>query len=156
MFNDRDLMVLGAGALLAVICLMLPFPFAWKVAVGMIVLIGFMVLALLRLGPDRVTPEEWLRRRFRYWQGTRRYVYHQEKDAVAAPEILPPPAPTPAPVPAPAPAKRKRGSVLLPVGLGFDEVGIYPLVTVFLTVIGMYFVFWIANGGGAEIARIFQ
>ncbi|MFH1633319.1 MAG: hypothetical protein ABIG63_04805 [Chloroflexota bacterium] len=155
MFNDRDLMVLGAGALLAVICLMLPFPFAWKVAVGMIVLIGFMVLALLRLGPDRVTPEEWLRRRFRYWQGTRRYVYHQDKDITAAPEILPPLAPTPAPAP-PVLAIKSRKSNVLPVGLSFDEVGIYPLVTVFLTVIGVYFVFWIANGGGAEIARIFQ
>ena len=154
MFNDRDLMILGAGALLAVFCLMLPFPFVWKVAVGMIVLIGFMVLALLRLGPDRVTPEEWLRRRFRYWQGTRRYVYHQEKDEVIpdAPKIIPSPA---KPAPKPATVKRKPINIL-PVGLNFEEVGIYPLVTVFLTVIGVYFVVWIANGGGAEIARIFQ
>ena len=50
MFNDRDLGILGAGALLAVLCLFLPFSFVGKVVVGFLVLVGFMALALLRAG----------------------------------------------------------------------------------------------------------
>ena len=74
MFNDRDLGILGAGALLAVLCLFLPLSFAGKVVIGFLVLIGFMALALLRLGPDRVPLEVWLTRRFRYSMQTRQYV----------------------------------------------------------------------------------
>jgi len=66
MFNDRDLGVLGAGALLAVLCLVLPLPFVGKVVLGLSVLVGFIVLALLRLGPDRIALEEWLIRRIRF------------------------------------------------------------------------------------------
>src|SRR3990170_644067 len=77
MFNDRDLGILGAGALLAVLCLFLPLPFAGKVVIGFLVLVGFMALALLRFGPDRVPPEVWLARRFRYANQTRKYVNQQ-------------------------------------------------------------------------------
>src|SRR3990172_11998559 len=77
MFNDRDLGILGAGALLAVLCLFLPFSFVGKVVIGFLVLVGFMALALLRLGPDRVPPEVWLMRRFRYAHQTRKYVNQQ-------------------------------------------------------------------------------
>ena len=77
MFNDRDLGILGGGALLAVLCLFLPLPFVGKVVIGFLVLVGFMALALLRLGPDRVPPEVWLMRRFRYANQTRKYVNQQ-------------------------------------------------------------------------------
>ena len=77
MFNDRDLGILGAGALLAVLCLFLPLSFAGKVVIGFLVLIGFMALALLRLGPDRVPLEVWLTRRFRYSMQTKQYVNQQ-------------------------------------------------------------------------------
>ena len=77
MFNDRDLGILGAGALLAVLCLFLPLSFTGKVVIGFLVLVGFMALALLRLGPDRVPPEVWLMRRFRYSMQTRQYVNQQ-------------------------------------------------------------------------------
>ncbi|MEA3350216.1 MAG: hypothetical protein U9Q82_06320 [Chloroflexota bacterium] len=146
MFKDRDLGILGAGALLAVIALILPYAFAWKIAIGMGVLIMFMVIALLRLGPDRVPLETWLRRRFKYWRSTRRYVYHREGSE------LPPVEPVSVDEPEPA----KTSGSLLPVGLGWDEVGIYPLMTAFLAVVGVYFVVWIANGGGEELARIFR
>ena len=45
--------------------------------IGFLVLVGFMALALLRLGPDRVPPEVWLTRRFRYSMQTRQYVNQQ-------------------------------------------------------------------------------
>ena len=77
MFNDRDLGILGAGALLAVLCLFLPLFFTGKVVIGFLVLVGFMALALLRLGPDRVPPEVWMMRRFRYSMQTRQYVNQQ-------------------------------------------------------------------------------
>ncbi len=77
MFNDRDLGVLGAGALLSVLCLLLPFSFAGRVALGCGVLVSGMVLAFLRLGPDRIPPEEWLRRRVRFQLQARRYTYQQ-------------------------------------------------------------------------------
>jgi hypothetical protein len=77
MFNNRDLYILGGGALLAVLCLFLPLSFVGKVVVAFLVLIGFMVFALLRLGPDRVPPEVWMMRRFRYAMQTRQYVNQQ-------------------------------------------------------------------------------
>ena len=153
MFNDRDLFIIGAGALLAVFCLMLPFSFAGKVVAGLGVLIGFMVLALLRLGPDRIPLEEWLRRRIRFRLQARRYTYQQpgyeakrlkEKKRKQAAEEPVQPAPAPAPV-----------FGIQPVGLALEEIGIYPLATVFLGVVGIYFLFWLAQGGAAEISRWF-
>jgi hypothetical protein len=35
-----------------------------------------------------------------------------------------------------------------------EEVGVYPLVTVLLTVIGIYFLVWLAQGGAAEISLL--
>lgn len=74
MFNDRDLGLLGAGAILAVLCLMLPLPFVARAVTGIFVLVGFMVLALLRLGPDRITLEGWLKRRTRFHLSAHFYV----------------------------------------------------------------------------------
>ena len=57
MFNDRDLGIIGAGALAAVLCLFMPFSFVGKVVVGFVVLILFMVAALLRLGRTSGLPD---------------------------------------------------------------------------------------------------
>jgi hypothetical protein len=40
MFNNRDLGILGAGALLAILCLFLPLSFTGKVVIGFLVLVG--------------------------------------------------------------------------------------------------------------------
>jgi hypothetical protein len=142
MFNDRDLFILGAGALLAVFCLFLPFSFTGKVVAGMLVLVGGMVIALLRLGPDRVPIEEWLLRRLRFWLGTRHFVFQRpgwkDRESDFKPERVP----------------QGWGSIF-PVHLAVDEIGIYPLLTAFLAVVGVYFVVWIQNGGAGEISRIF-
>ena len=66
MFRDRDLFLLGAGAILSVFCLLLPLPFSGKLVLGVLTLLGFLLLALLRIGPDRIPPEEWLLRRLRF------------------------------------------------------------------------------------------
>jgi hypothetical protein len=161
MFNDRDLGVLGAGALLAVLCLILPLPFVGKVVLGLFVLVGFIVLALLRLGPDRIPLEEWLRRRIRFRFQARRYTFQQpgysQKDrwrlgkqrsqtkVRGSKEQTAPPTQTPV-------FKPTEG--YRPLSFALDEIGIYPLVTVFLAVIGIYVLVWLVQGGGEEIARL--
>jgi len=144
MFNDRDLFILGAGALLAVFCLFLPFSFAGKVVAGMLVLVGGMVIALLRLGSDRVPLEEWLLRRLRFWLGTRHFVFQRPGWKDRSPDFAPERIPT------------QGWGNLFPVHLAFGEVGIYPLLTAFLAVVGVYFVVWIQNGGAEEVSRIFS
>ena len=137
MFNDRDLGILGGGALLAVLCLFLPFSFAGKMVVGFLVLVAFMALALLRLGPDRVPPEVWLMRRFRY-SGWRPQVCQPES---AHPEAC-------------VLDKRRENAASRssdshpfrnssPVDLAWNEVGVYPLLTALLGVVGVYFAVWL-------------
>ena len=170
MFNDRDLAILGAGAIGAVLCLLLPIPFAAKAIAGILVLTTFMTLALLRLGPDRVPLEEWARRRIRYQRSARLYAYQRPQAEAAQPPPAPVETPAPAPpaeplpvepasVSAPTPPMPARALGLRPLSLDTSgvgvppAVGVYPLLTVFLAVVGLYFVVWLAGGGGEEIAR---
>ncbi|MCQ3935722.1 MAG: hypothetical protein DPW18_01620 [Chloroflexi bacterium] len=155
MFNNRDIGILGAGALLAVLCLFLPFSFVGKVVVGFLVLVGFMALALLRLGPDRVPPEVWMTRRFRYAMQTRQYVNQQTATRRAEP------ANTQRQKSARPAFERNAPSfaaqtVIHPIGLAWNEVGVYPLLTALLGVVGVYFVVWLANGGAEELSIWFR
>ena len=158
MFNDRDLGILGAGALLAVLCLFLPFSFAGKVVVGFLVLVGFMALALLRLGPDRVPPEVWIARRFRYSMQTRQYVNQQtasRKTESAGPSPKQRPERPSVEREQPAPLFSTQ-TVMRPLDLAWDEVGVYPLLTALLGVVGVYFAVWLANGGAQELSLWFM
>ncbi|GAB4577509.1 MAG: hypothetical protein Fur0022_02400 [Anaerolineales bacterium] len=152
MFNDRDLAILGAGALLAVLCLLIPIPFAGKVVLGITVLVGFMFAALLRLGPDRIPLEEWLLRRIRYHFQARRYTYQQPLSRPSPRPKAVPPEPQPQPKPAITPVL----TVQIPFSLAFDEMGVYPLVTALLAVLGVDFIVWLWQGGAAEIATLLQ
>ena len=160
MFNDRDLGILGAGALFAVLSLFLPLSFAGKVAVGFVVLVAFMALALLRLGPDRVPPEVWLMRRFRYTMQTRRYVNQQEASRAQSVQNAPPPPPPPeqkSHIPkTERPAPSISVPVMRPLDLAWNEIGVYPLLTAFLAVVGVYFAVWLAQGGAQELSIWFQ
>jgi hypothetical protein len=40
------------------------------------------------------------------------------------------------------------------VALALPQSRVYPLVTVLLAVLGVYFVAWLAQGGAAEIATV--
>jgi hypothetical protein len=156
MFNNRDLGILGAGALLAILCLFLPLSFTGKVVIGFLVLVGFMALALLRLGPDRVPPEVWLTRRFRYSMQTRQYV-NQQTATRKAEENNRPKHKAQLPKmeherPAPTYQPQAAGPTMRPVDLAWNEVGVYPLLTVLLGVVGIYFAVWLANGGAHELA----
>lgn len=157
MFNDRDLGILGAGAMLAVLCLFMPFSFTGKVVIGFLVLVSFMALALLRLGPDRVPPEVWLMRRFRYSMQTRQYVNQQAATRKTEGDLSPPKQKAQRPTmeperPAPSYQPQMPQTTMRPVDLAWNEVGVYPLLTVLLGVVGIYFTFWLANGGAQELA----
>ena len=169
MFRDRELFLIGAGALLAVFCLLLPFPFVVRAAAGFLVLVGFMFLALLRLGPDRVPPEEWLRRMLLYRLRARLYTFKQKDGKVFKPEGNPVKR-TPEKVPdlqivgrikklprlRSDPALTLRGGLRVgPVILAFAEAGVYRLAGVFLFVIGVYFLIWLVQGGAEQISKDF-
>jgi hypothetical protein len=144
MFNDRDLGILGAGALLAILSLFLPLSFAGKVVAGFLVLVAFMALALLRFGPDRIPPEVWLKRRFRYSMQTRQYVNQQtasQRNGAGVHAQSKPSFSMPA---------------LGPIDLAWDEIGVYPLLTVLLGVLGLYFAVWLHNGGAQELSIWFR
>src|SRR5512143_3668344 len=155
MFNNRDLGILGAGALLAVLCLFLPISFVGKVVIGFLVLVGFMALALLRLGPDRVPPEVWLTRRFRYAVQTRQYVNQQTATRKAQSANAPKQKPE-----RPRVERQTSSSptqtVIHPVDLAWNEVGVYPLLSALLGVVGVYFAVWLANGGAEELSLWFR
>ena len=161
MFNDRDLGILGAGALLAVLCLFLPLSFAGKVVIGFLVLIGFMALALLRLGPDRVPLEVWLTRRFRYSMQTRQYVNQQtatrKTESVQSSQKQKPERPVKErPTIEHSAPSFSAPPVVHPIDLAWNEVGVYPLLTALLGVVGVYFAVWLANGGAVELSFWFR
>ena len=157
MFKDRDLGILGAGALLAVLCLFLPLSFTGKVVIGFLVLVGFMALALLRLGPDRVPPEVWLMRRFRYSIQTRQYVNQQAATRKTEGHPSPPKHKSQHPTmerehSTPSYQPQAIVPTMRPIDLAWNEVGVYPLLTVLLGVAGIYFAIWLANGGAQELS----
>lgn len=146
MFNDRDLGIIGAGALAAVLCLFMPFSFVGKVVVGFLVLLLFMVAALLRLGPDRVPLEVWLMRKTRFAFGMRKYVNQREPSRPEKQQERK----------TPRPVESVPSSNFRPLDLAWNEVGIYPLLSVFLTVVAVYFAFWLSRGGAQQISTYFR
>ena len=113
-----------------------------------------------RLGPDRVPLEVWLMRRVRYSMQARQYVNQQEatRRAQPAPTSMPaekkPRAPqTPRTEP---PAPLPSIPALHPLDLAWNEIGVYPLLTAFLAVVGVYFAVWLAQGGAQELSIWFQ
>ncbi|MBT7072915.1 MAG: hypothetical protein HN975_18730 [Anaerolineae bacterium] len=137
MFNDRDLTIMGVGAIAAVICLLIPsLGLVLKGVIAFVVLILFMALALLRMGPDRVPLEVFLKRRIKFATQVRRYTYHGDHQLEK-----------PALVQATRPAHPFR-----PITLQLDGSNVYWMVTIWLGVIGLYFVIWLQNGGAEEIS----
>ena len=137
MFNDRDLGILGAGALGAILCLMLPWSFGAKVTVAILILVLFMALAFVRLGGDRLTLEQYLKRQLVFAFQPRRYSYFPK----AASNISPA-------KPGVSPARPG----IRPIAFKLEDAGLYWLMTVWLVVIGAYVVYWAYFLGGAKDA----
>jgi hypothetical protein len=140
MFNDRDLSILGAGAVGAILCLMLPWTFALKVAIAVVILITAMALAFARMGADRLTLEQYLKRQLVFRYQPRKYSYFQKEKnpARSAPAI-----------------SRQQHAVrpsFGPLTLDFTEKGLYWLMTVWLIVIGAYVLYWAQFLGGLDQA----
>lgn len=140
MFNDRDLSVLGAGAVAAILCLMLPWTFAVKVAVAVVILVIAMALAFARMGADRLTLEHYLKRQLVFRYQPRKYSYFQKEKVPArgVPVVMPR-----------QPAVRPSFGPLM---LDFTEKGLYWLMTVWLIVIGAYVLYWAHFLGGLDQA----
>ena len=136
MFNDRDLGILGAGALGAILCLMLPWSFGAKVTVAVLILVIFMALAFVRLGGDRLTLEQYLKRQLLFAFQPRRYSYFPKaaKSNAAKPDTT------------------SAHSAMRPIAFKLDDTGLYWLMTVWLVVIGAYVVYWAYFLDGAKDA----
>ena len=162
MFNDRDLGILGAGALLAVLCLFLPFSFAGKVVVGFLVLVGVHGAGLVAPRPDRVPPEVWLDAPLSLFDAdpavcqpadaTRRtesaqHLKHKNLNT----------QPFEREHPAPSFNAYTAQTIMRPVDLAWNEVGVYPLLTALLGVVGVYFAVWLAQrrrGGTFDLVQV--
>ena len=138
MFNDRDLGVLGGGALGAILCLMLPWSFAAKVTVAVVLLVISMALAFARFGADRLTLEQYLKRQLIFRFQPRRYSYFKKGEPSKTPAI---------------PVSRDTSRpVIGPISFRMDETGLYWLMTAWLAVIGSYVVYWAQYLGGMKQA----
>jgi hypothetical protein len=138
MFNDRDLGVLGGGALGAILCLMLPWSFAVKVTIAVVLLVISMALAFARFGADRLTLEQHLKRHLIFRFQPRRYSYFRKGESVRG-----------SPLPATHTARRP---VIGSISFQWDETGLYWLMTAWLAVVGSYVVYWAQYLGGMKQA----
>ena len=171
MINDRDLGIIGAGAFLTVLCLLFNWPFVVRVVIGLLVLVTFMIVALLRLGPDREPIEVHLIRLLNNLRSPRKFILGGGQ--ASSKTVLPPRAQAKAPIaptqaaaanlPLPVPQvsipKKSVAGVsgaaisLKPITFAWEEIGIYRLVTVLLAVVGIYFIYWLVQGGAQQIGH---
>ena len=140
MFNDRDLSILGAGAVAAILCLMLPWIFAVKVTVAVVILVIAMALAFARMGADRLTLEQYLKRQLVFRFQPRKYSYFP-KEKVPAGDL-----------PAVMPRQPADRPSFGPLALDFTEKGLYWLMTIWLIVISVYVLYWAHFLGGLDQA----
>lgn len=141
MFNDRDLTIMGVGAIAAVICLLIPsLGLVLKGMIAFIVLTSFMALALVRMGPDRVPLEVFLKRRIKFATQVRRYTYHGDHHPREKSTPIRSTRPT-------RPPQQFR-----PIALQLDGANVYWAVTIWLGVVGLFFVIWLQKGGAEEIS----
>jgi hypothetical protein len=143
--SGRDLRVVGIGTALAVGALALPAPLGVRFFLSVFLLVLFVTLAVIRLGADRVPPEEFLRR---WWVGRRprRYVYARPAPPPPEPAPAPPVRPPREPAPAPPPA--------LPVAVAWGPETGAAVAGAGLLVAAAYFLAYLAGGGWAEFAAV--
>ena len=169
MINDRDLGIIGAGAFLTILCLLFNWPFVARVVVGLLVLVTFMIVALLRLGPDREPIEVHLIRLLNNLRSPRKFILgggrgSSKKVPPARTQAVSPAVPVqgaavniPIPIPQVSFTQQSINGVsdaaisMKPITFAWEEVGTYRMVTVLLAVVGIYFIFWLVQGGAQEI-----
>ncbi|HUH98275.1 MAG TPA: hypothetical protein VLZ89_12995 [Anaerolineales bacterium] len=141
MFNDRDLYILGGGGFLALLTLVPSWPFWLKVTLALAIMALALIVALIRVGPDRRTLEQQLYYFLKYRTQPRNYSFWGR-----------------------GPLRPARGdgsgvgetSAAPTLSLAWDDLNIYFLMTVWLAVIGIYFTVWLNGHGDLQIAKILQ
>lgn len=147
--ENRDLTIIGSGAFLAVLCLLFKWAFVARVIVGMLVLVAAMIVALWRSKEDHSNLETYLGRRFGFGSRTRQYTYRGRNMQ----------APKAAPVMSVSTMAHKDMPMASLEGgtLAIKEFGAYRLLSFFLAVVGIYFIYWMAAlGGTQELGRTMQ
>lgn len=134
MFEDRDLYILGGGGLLAILCLLPGWPFWLKVTLALVIMIISLVMALARFGHDRRTLEKHIYYSLRYINEAKNYSYFRRSSTKASA------------------ARDKQAPEPVVVTMAWDDLNIYVLMTVWLAVIGIYFIVWLKNRGQLELS----
>ena len=135
MFEDRDLYVIGGGGLLAILCLLPGWPFWLKVTLALLIMILSLVIALSRFGHDRRTLEKHIYYSLRFLNETKNYSYFWRSPTRLS--TLP---------------MASRPAEPVVVTMAWDDLNIYILMTVWLAVIGIYFIVWLKNSGQLELS----
>ncbi len=181
--GDRELTIIGIGAFLAVLCLLFKWPFTARVVVALLILIGTTIFALTRIGEDKYKIEEWLSYRLDNKIKPLKYTFKNDEqwskkapgEPVSAAPVYPPPpvvsaqespisaaimqaplSPVDEPAFAAVSATPRRIPVRAGVTIAWEEIGIYRLVTIWLLVVGFYFIYWLYQGGTEEIGRLMK
>lgn len=150
MFNDRDIAVIGIGAFASVLCLLLPVSFPWKVGIGFTVLAAAMVAALIRLGRDRLTLEEYLIRRVRFRLRPKLWTF-RNRDMPARPGPWRKSIPPREERPVQSEPASARGPVPVAVAWRLEGVRAERLASLLMIVVGLYFLDWLRTGGAAVL-----
>ncbi len=153
MGEDRDLAVIGAGAGLAILALLLPLPFGVRGLIAFFLMGLALILAFLRLGPDRLPAEVLLWRRLRYRRTPRRRVYMRGPAEARPFPALKEKEGRPAPPPAPPPPRPAFPRPAISFSVEADEATW--AVRAALGVAGAYFAWWLAVEGGARSLALF-
>ncbi len=181
--GDRELTIIGVGAFLAVLCLLFTWPFTARVVVALLILIGTTIYALTRIGDDKYKIEEWLSYRFDNKIKPLKYTFKSDKEPdkkaakepICAVPALTPPRAIPvqenfvpaavmqaplSPVDTLKPAARLGDTGMAPIQgsltIAWEEIGVYRLVTIWLVVVGVYFIYWLYQGGTEEIGLMLK
>jgi hypothetical protein len=174
--NDRGLAVVGGGAFLTVLCLLFQWPFAIRIAVGLFVMVTAMIVGIKGFGADKEPLEKYVARRIVALIKPQKYTYQdgEEEQGSVAPQgtVFSQPASTPIgpssvintllapaePIESSfvsnvslAPTKLETVPTIGHITFDWEEIGIYRLVTIWLVVIGIYFIYWLATGGTEQI-----
>ena len=136
MFEDRDLYVIGGGGLLAILCLLPGWPFWLKVTLALLIMILSLVLALYRFGHDRRTLEKHVYYELQFLTKTKNYSYFWRSPIRFFTTA----------------AYGKPAAEPVVVTMVWDDLNIYILMTVWLAVIGIYFIVWLKNSGQLELS----
>lgn len=150
MIQDRDLSILVAGGVLALLGLFVPASLMVRMGIGVFILFVAMLIAVMRFGPDRIPLEQWIIRRIRYANSARKYNYYGQSGEYAPQAKVSEEKP--------GPFGGTAVASPMPIRMTTEDIpgGFYSVVSIFLAVVGIYVIIWIAQGGAEELIMIIK